>query len=339
MPRDQPGWHLPFMTETIDIRPLDWRDLPLLHRLRDRGLCFDAKIAHTRGPHPLQSALLDAITPGRGELTLVAPDHDGSDLTAIGQLAHTQGEPNARIVFVGPASAIEEDHVLHLMDRLAEAVGRRGAHHLIADVDADSRAFEVLRRAGFAVYARQRIWRLDPERAPQPPVDGRWHEKNRSDESSVTRLYHNVVPGLVQQVEPPPGGQGLVHWNEKELHAYLDIARGPLGTWVQPYLHPAAQDHDLLLAAAFSRLTSESDQPVYLCVRSYQGWMNDTLARMGLTPRADQAVMVKRLTAKIREAKKLEAMQLEGTRPEPSAPFVPTQSNADSSTRVDQLTS
>ncbi len=327
------------MSETIDIRPLDWRDLPLLHRLRDRGLCFDAKIAHTRGPNPLQSALLDAITPGRGELMLVATDHERAGTTALGQIAHTQGQPNARIVFVGPAAAIEEDLILHLMDQLAESVGGRGAHHLIADVDADGQAFAVLRRAGFAVYARQRIWRLDPGRAPEPPADGRWHEKTRSDESSVTRLYHNVVPGLVQQVEPPPGGQGLVHWSGKEMLAYLDIARGPLGTWVQPYLHPAAQQHDLLLAAAFARLAAEGNQPVFLCVRSYQGWMNDTLPRMGLTRRSDQAVMVKRLTAKVREARKVEAPTLEGTRPEPSAPFIPTRSNTDSTSRVDQLTS
>ena len=327
------------MTKTNDIRPLEWRDLPLLHRLRDRGLCLDARIAYTRGPHPLQSALLDAITPGRGELTLVAPDTADGTSALVGQLAHEQGTPGARIVFLAPADLIDDDGVLRLVDSLAAAAGRRGAQHLIADVDASSEAFAVLRRVGFAVYARQRIWRLPAGRAPTLPDEPLWQQKAKSDEPSITRLYFNIVPGLVQQVEMPPSGEGLVHWNAGDLHAYLDLHAGPLGTWVQPYLHPAAQDPSGLLATAFARLANRSRSPIYLCVRSYQGWMDDTLGRIGLEPCADQAVMVKRLTATVRERSEKRAVQLEAARPEPSAPFAPTRNKSNSISRMGRLKS
>lgn len=325
------------MTKTNDIRPLEWRDLPLLHRLRDRGLCLDARLAYTRGPHPLQTALLDAITPGRGELTLIAPDGADGKTALVGQLGHEQGTSGARIEFLAPATLIEDDGMLLLVDSLAAAAGRRGAHHLIADVDASSKAFDVLRRVGFAVYARQRIWRLPTGQAPELPDEPQWQPKAQSDEPSVTRLYFNIVPGLVQQVEIPPSGEGLVYWSAGELHAYLDLHAGPLGIWVQPYLHPAAQDPSGLLAAAFARLADRSRSPIYLCVRSYQGWMDDTLGRIGLEPCADQAVMVKRLTVTVRERSQQRALQLDPARPEPSAPFAPTRNKSNSISRMDRL--
>lgn len=315
------------MSAAPSTRALDWRDLPLLHRLRDHGTCFDAQQAYTRGAHPLQTALLDAITPGRGDCTLVAPHPKKRALTAVGQVSHRSGGAIARLTFLGPTAAIDQDNGLRLLDGLATAVGERGGHHLIAEVDEDSPAFESLRRAGFAIYARQRIWRL-PAGVPldgdgTPPA---WRPEQATDSIAISRLYLNVVPGLVQQVEQPPAGEpgGLVHWNNGELYAYLDLGRGPLALWAQPYLHPAVQEHDRLLLTAFNQVMGAGDLPLYVCIRSYQGWMNATLERMGLDRCADQAVMVKRLAAPIRRTAEAFLPGLEATRPEPTAPFTPT---------------
>ena len=38
--------------------------------------------------------------------------------------------------------------------------GERGALRLLADVDEQTLAFEALRKCGFAIYNRQRVWRL-----------------------------------------------------------------------------------------------------------------------------------------------------------------------------------
>jgi hypothetical protein len=319
------------MPDSQTTRTLDWRDLPLLHRLRDHGMCFDAQQAFTRGAHPLQTALLDAITPGRGDCTLVAPHPTKRGLTAIGQVSHRSQTAIARLTFVGPTAAIDQVNGLRLLEGLAATVGRRGAHHLIAEVDEDSSAFECLRRAGFAVYARQRIWRLEASAPPPdspPPPD--WRQQTSKDSLAINRLYLSVVPGLVQQVELVPASEpaGLVYWEGDDLYAYLDLARGPLALWAQPYLHPGVQDHDRLLGAAFALLLARDPLPLYVCVRSYQGWMNAALERMGLARCTDQAVMVKRLAATVRRPVESLLPSLEATRPEPTAPFTPTSDNA-----------
>lgn len=312
------------MPDQTRIRPIDWRDIPLLHRLRDRGLCLDSQRAYTRGANPLQAAFLDAITPTRGDCTLVAPHDSKRALTAIGQVSHRHHQPIARLTFLAPALAIGQANSLRLLEALAVAVGRRGGHHLIAEVDEQDAAFESLRRANFAVYARQRVWQLDD----QPPAGEEevWRPEGPRDQLAVNRLYLNVVPGLVQQVEPPPAGPplGWVHWDDPDLHGYLDIHVGPRGVWIHPYLHPAAREHETLLAAAFAQLAAEQDAPLFVCVRSYQGWMNAALERMALKRRADQAVMVKRLAAPVRQTSESPLPNLEATRPEPTAPFAPS---------------
>ena len=41
--------------------------------------------------------------------------------------------------------------------------GRRGAHMLSAEVDENAPLFKTMRQASYAIYARQEIWRRDPE--------------------------------------------------------------------------------------------------------------------------------------------------------------------------------
>ncbi len=313
------------MTETTEIRLLDWRDLTLLHRVRDLGLCLTPRLAYTRGPQALQHALLDAITPGRTTFTLVVRPAIKNELAGVGQISLSDNQDHAHVTFVGPSELFSQPGGVALLEGLAQAAGGRGAHNLIAEVDEDSKAFLSLRRGGFAIYARQRIWRRNnpPESAPGggPPA---WRPEKPSDEPAIHGLYVDLVPALVQQVESAPtsSGQSLVHWQEGELLGYLDIERGPLGVWVQPYFHPAAEKLDKLLTSFLSQFAGDSARPWHICVRSYQGWVNATLEELGFEPYGDQAVMVKRLAAAVRHPARARLPQLEGTRPEPTAPFM-----------------
>ncbi len=306
------------------IRPFDWRDLALLRRVRDRGLCLDAQLAFTRGPHILGNALREALAPGRSACTLVArPEGDG--IAALGQFVQRGEEPHAKLAFLGPVEALEQDIGGQLLDALAHVAGERGAHNLIADVDESSPAFEGLRRAGFAIYARQRVWRLADQREALTPPDAVWRMEAPHDGHAIRSLYLNLVPGLVQQVEPSPSrtAGGLVYWREGELLGYLDVERGPRGIWVHPYFHPAVEHIERLLAGLLALLHPEDRRPLFVCVRSYQSWLNDPLARLGFEPWVDQAVMVKRLTAAVRRPALAALPAIEGTRPEPTAPFSP----------------
>jgi hypothetical protein len=323
------------VTESVDIRPLDVRDLRLLHRVRRDGLCLHAQVAYTRGPHALQTALLDVLTPGRATHTVVARPLLPGEPAAVGQITHDLGDPVARLGFIGPSSQVEGVVGLHLLDALSQEAGRRGAHNLIAEVDEDQPVFESLRRAGFAVYARQQIWRWQDVPPAEQEFDAVWRSETPADSEAIGWLVANLVPGLVLQVETAPGRgrRGLLHWAEGELRAYLDLERGPRGVWTQPYIHPAVETIDHLLAA-FLRRVAESDRPVFLCVRSYQGWMVGALHRLGFERVSEQAVMVRRLAAAVRRAVPAPLPAINGGRAEPTTPFAGARADPPRSART-----
>ena len=306
------------------IRPFDWRDLGLLHRARDQGLCLDSQLAFTRGPNTLQTLLLDMITPGRSACTFVVRPDEKQDQEAIGQILHRAGEPHARLSFIGPVDAVSSPGSSRLLDVLSHAAGERGAQHLIAEVDEQSPIFEHIRKAGFAIYARQRIWHLEEKPDLDPIRDSTvWRAETEADEGSINHLYLNIVPALVQQVELPPRVDrgDFVHWDDGELLGYLDIERGPLGGWVDPYFHPAVENLDELVTSFLARYHDNQKRPLYFPVRSYQGWIGHALERLGFIPCSDQAVMVKRLAVPVRKPAIASLPAVEGTHPEPTTPF------------------
>lgn len=307
-----------------DIRPFDWRDIALLRRLGDRGACPNAQMAYTRGVHVLQNALLDVFTPNRHVITLVVRTEGSEPAEAIGQCVRFNGRPNAHMTFISPTEALGERSGMSLLEGLASAAGKLGAHHLVADVDEDSPAFEGLRRAGFAIYARQRVWVLkSAEGVGKDALADSWRLETSRDILVAHALYGNLVPALVQSVELPPEytGRNLVYWSGGEILGYLDLEQGPLGTWIQPYFHPAGERFDELMAGFVAQTHRHRKWPLYVCVRSYQSWMGRILDRMGFEPCADQAVMVKRLTVRLRAPERVAAPNLEGRYPETSVPY------------------
>lgn len=311
------------MVEAPNVRPLDVRDLRLLHRVRREGLCLHAQIEYTRGLQALQTAVLDVLTPGRATHTLVARPQQAGEAPAVGQITHDLGGRVARLGFLGPVTCVDHPIGMRLLDALTQEAGQRGAHNLIAEVDEQHPAFECLRRAGFAVYARQQIWGWEgTPPPPQPEQEGLWRSEVPADSEAIQWLVANLVPGLVLQVEDAPGRgrRGWLHWAEGELRAYLDLERGPRGVWVQPYIHPAVETIDLLLAAFLHR-AAEADRPTYVCLRSYQGWMAGALERVGFARLAAQAVMVRRVAATVRRHVAAAIPALNGGRVEPTTPF------------------
>jgi hypothetical protein len=283
------------------IRSFDWRDFGLVRRLSEQGVCFDSEAALTRGAHTLQSAVLSFLTPGVGLPTYILrqEDQDG-----FGQLRLRAGQGNAHLTFLAPCYDGSAAWDL-LLEHLCQEAGARGAHNLVAEVDENSDEFEALRRFGFAIYTRQRLWRRE---RPHPPVTAvvqpRLRPQTGADSIGIQALYANIVPRLIYQVEPPPTrfGHGFVLQEEGEVTAFFDISRGPLGIWIQPYLHPSVSNHaNSLVADLLCRFTARDSLPIYLCARSHQEWLRTPLIDLEFSPWADQAVMVKRLAVRIAE--------------------------------------
>ncbi len=303
------------------IRPMDWRDLAILHRLRSHGLCLDSQLDSTRGPDAFHDALLDPFSRSRNTCTLIDRSDDS---IAVGQFTRQIHQVFARLTFLGPVEALSLSPGLNLVDALSQAAGSQNIHHLIAEIDEHSPIFELLRQTGFAVYARQRIWEHTvPLSTDLERNDVDWRLEADTDVTAIRSLYHNLVPGLVQQVEAPPSSnnRSLVHWQRDELLGYLELEDGPKGLWAQAYIHPAVEQTNDLLIRFLKHVKMSEQKPLYLCVRSYQAGLSRSLLDLGFDLRSDQAVMVKRLTAVMRDRVPAPLPALEGTQTSPTAPI------------------
>jgi hypothetical protein len=240
----------------------------------------------------------------------------------IGQLTFTPGASYARLSFLAPEDAMEQAELSALADYMAMQMGDYGAFHILADVDESSQVFQLLHRAGFAIYARQRIWRLEGQ--PVGEEDAvTWRTCRSRDSIGVRALYCYVVPGLVQQVEPLPQKdlKGVVHYQDGDLLAFVEMKYGRNGIWIQPFIHPDAEGFDRTLFYLLNGLPGRGNRPLYICVRSYQSWLESAIEKMGAQPGPQQAVMVRHLALTRRVNQSYPLPAINGTRAEPTAPI------------------
>ena len=289
-------------------RPFGLRDLALLRRLSKQGTLLHAESALTKRCRPLRGALFNLII--RGEVaTCVWRGENGRGFV---QFLLNRDRVNAQLLYLATtpgdaangdgagAPQLNEDAWLALLDGAVEAVGQRGAHALLADVEETGPELPILRRAGFAVYTRQDIWILTERRSePSEPILRPWAQ---TDAWGVEWLYTNTVPPLIQLVEPTPPESGKI-WvlhEDGELTAFVHLDEGSRATWLQIYVHPNAHAQASEIVAAAACISEpEPGHPVYCCVRRYQSWLQRALDEAGFTPCQRQAVMVKHIATPV----------------------------------------
>lgn len=309
----------------MKVRPFDWRDIPALLRNRHHSIYLHSQLVLTRGALLMPGALLSYLAPAVGILTATS---NGGETKLIGQSLQSPGQQSSYLTFVTPEEGLHDDGLPALIEFLAKNAGARGALRLQADVIEQDYMFEALRLEGFVVYTRQRIWQLQtlPEAGDQP---SRWRPAEDIDSIGIRSLYHNLVPPLVQQVEPlvNNGLDGLVYRQGDNLLAYVDLKYGHRGIWAQPFVHPDAGDVNEILSDLFTNLPYRRSRPVYVCVRSYQGWLESGLKDLGAEIGPSQAVMVKHLVAHKKAERIFALPALEGGQPEISAPIARSEHN------------
>jgi hypothetical protein len=315
----------------MTVRPFDWRDLPALHRHRNQVLFLDSMRLLTQGQRLIPAgALFSYFAPATGIFTYRCTgggnsnggNTPGAQTTLLGQVVHPAGATSARLSFIAPVSALDTNSLPELLELITTEIGERGGYHLLAEVDELDPSFENMRRAGFGVYARQRIWQLTGIPTGER-VSTLWRAGTSRDCLHVRALYNDLVPGLVQQVEPPPANRprGLVCFENNDLLAYIEIRYGPRGIWMQPFIHPDAEKVTARLVDLMLNLPYRRARPVYLCVRSYQSWLESAIEELGAEAGPRQAVMVKRLALPQKVLRPYVLPALEGGRPEVSAPI------------------
>lgn len=303
----------------INIRSFDWRDLPVLHRYRNCGLFLDTALVLTRGPVSVPAgAVFSAPGLGGSVFTYLCENDEANRQPLLAQVTHNAGSTFARLTYLAPDEAIASSDLPALFDHMAPSVGERGAFHILAEVDENAQAFDALRRSGFAIYATQRIWKLqnDPAGKSEPSV---WRKCTGRDVLRMRSLYTDLVPGLVQQVEPLPRQslKGVVYYQDGTMLAYVELRYGPLGIWVQPFIHPDAHDFDTPFADLLHSLPGRRGRAVYVCVRSYQSWLEGMVEAAGAVSGDTQAVMVRHLSVARRAVQPVTLPSINGTRAEP----------------------
>jgi len=296
----------------MNIRPLDLRDLPNLYRLRGEAIGLDAIRLLTRG-NPLSAAgLLAYMNPARHIYTAVA-NGDGAFL--VGGVVHTRGDTFAKLLYLAPATHLKHPDLPALIENLSAEAGVWGAFHVLAEVDESSEAFPALRQAGFAVYAWQRMWNVSEIAGTQKGFE--WMRAQSVHIPAIQSLYHQIMPPLLQPVEPTPQRASGFVCNDG-IRCYASPASGINGIVLTPLIHPEATEVAAKVSSLIGTLPNRGSRSVYLCVRSYQAWLEPVLADLGAKAGARQAVMVKHLVHMVKDAAVARATQPAGVSVQPS---------------------
>ncbi len=310
----------------MNIRPFGWRDITLLRGYLNRGLFLDSTrvLLHGTSMIPM-GAFISFLGPSTRIYTYRCEDDSRPGVAFIGQLTYETGATYARLSFLAPEDAMQQPELSALTDYMAAQMGEKGAFHIVADVDETSQVITLLHRAGFAIYARQRIWRLDGEPVGEEDP-ALWGSYRSRDSIGIRSLYCNVVPGLVQQVEPLPkkSFKGVVFYKDGDVVAFVELKYGRNGIWVQPFIHPDAEGFSQQLVHVLRNLPGRGDRPLFICIRSYQSWLESAIQALGAKAGNMQAVMVRHLTVAQRAKQPFAIPAMNGTSAEPTAPIIPS---------------
>lgn len=296
------------------LRPFHLRDLPLVLRLSEHGVSLHSESALINDVHPLRGALFNLFIGGEFP-TYVWKAGDGAGFIQLhlkeenhrGHILYIGSTANAAVTQTAVAPQpnethnpfVNEDVWLPLLEQAVMEVGQHGIHSLVAEVSETGPELPLLRQVGFAVYTRQDIWVLDgrEEVSDNDGLTMALQLRRPADDWDIQLLYANIVPRLVQLVEPLPPletGKSWVLREKNELTAFVHLNVGETATWLRLFIHPNAESRAEDITQAALRLAPrKQNHPLFCSVPRYQSWLQGVLQRCGFVFWGSQAVMVK----------------------------------------------
>lgn len=296
----------------MSIRSLHLLDFPTLYRLRGESISLDTARGLTRGNPLGPLGLLAHINP---RSRLYAAATGGNSGTLLGGILQASGDAHARLLYLAPVSRLEDPDLPALIEDLSAEAAAWGAFYILAELDEDSPAFPGLRRAGFAAYARQRVW--DVSVLAEGSAVHPWQRVRSVNVPAIQNLHHQIVPPLLQPIEPAPRKASGFLCDQGAL-CYAGVSSGLNGIVVFPLIHPDATEVSGKLRSLVQCLPNRGGRPVYLCVRTYQAWLERVLEDLGARPGPQQAVMVKHMTRMVKEEQAVRSRQPSGASVQPS---------------------
>lgn len=305
-------------------RSFGLRDVPLVRSLQRSGALLDLESAVLEPVSPLAAALQAYITRGLGprrRTTLVLDAREGSRaLRGFVQIQARVTRPEADIVFLAPSLGSRDSGAIpevweRLLSYACQQVGMMHRQRVFARLPTgDSEAIEIFRHVGFAVYAQEHVFRLDPPPAALPGVSLSLRPYEPQDSWGLQRLYCHAAPRPVQQLECQPGSnwaipgvslrrgaQQFVWQVEQEIQGYVSVRRGVHGTWLHIMVdYDRVEAADDLLVSALAQI-GPSTRPVFCAARGYEPGLQHALQRFGFRPQALFLLLAKSTTAPVRE--------------------------------------
>lgn len=170
---------------------------PYVYSFRDEAIGLDTARTLTRG-NPLGAVGLFAyVNPVRHIYSAII---NGEGQSVLGGIIHSRNDTFAKLLYLAPSSQLNHPNLPELIENLASQAGAWGAFHVLAEVDERSDAFVALRKAGFSVYAWQRMWNVSEITEAGSGSD--WTRVRSVHLPSVQSLYHQIVPPLLHPLSP-----------------------------------------------------------------------------------------------------------------------------------------
>lgn len=311
------------------IRPFSLGDIWLVRKLQRSGMTLAIEHALTHPHQPLWTALT-APWPwaGIGVATFVLDESsDGQRVVGFVQMMKRPARPEADLLHIAPAVSVAEAGYpaaerawQHLLFHCALAAAGHGLQRIFASTPIDCPEQTSLKAAGFSLYARETIYRLEmaPERSGLAPG---FREQGPQDSWSLQRLYVRNTPRLVQQAEGAISGEvgspmlswwepgswhGLVWEPAGQVRGAVQAHVGRTGHWLRIWGANELAPRELraLVAQGLAHLAAVSrlrrSLPVYVTVRDYEIDLAGALIGFGFAPFMDRARFVRHTLATAR---------------------------------------
>ena len=276
------------------LRSFTLTDYGLLRKLTKKAVFLNDHFQLTQGlGASLRGALLSPLPAFTGIHTFTSRTQ-GNSHPVFAQAYHPSGSPLAYCLLLAPSAALDSPVLARLLDGLTKEIGARGAFSLVAEVEEVDPAFKALRKNGFTIFARQQVWKLT--KAPLARASVGWRPALERDFFGVHLLRKALVPGQVQQIEMETAEplDGYVLRQDGEIVAYAEVRRGPRGIWLQPFVNLDAEPFEAAMGDLIAKLRPRPGRPVYVCLRSYQDWLQRSLEDLGASAGPRQVVMARR---------------------------------------------
>lgn len=190
----------------------------------------------------------------------------------------------------------EMDMVPAFLEELIKNCGEKGAFYLLSDLKIESALIEAFRQADFNVWAKQRFYLLEEGLNRRKQQGTPWRLWTNADLKAIRALCRSLVPKLFQNFEPLMRKTTTVLVNfapDGSLLGFADVNFGPNGIVALPLMLPDYADEPSVILDMLAALPTPGHRPIFICVRSYQPWLEDLMQRLPTQSSSEHVLMIK----------------------------------------------